>query len=282
MFYVISRHGAVTRRQGCAAPVRQLIGVQLDRQAQGAGLVEQARHLLDREGDRLAIGVHGVHQPLGLCGRQDVIDGQIDIGGAVRPMLGRNGVQTQIGGAHANPAFPADAAGDPQHLQFAVLIQSIARLDLDRGDARGLEPLQPVHGGGVQFVLRRRARGLDRSDDPAAGAGDILIGGPAQPLFEFARAVAAEDQMRVTVDQSRREPASAQPLRLDRLYGRQIRARSDPGDTAVGDDHGGVADGPIGGPARNHGGGVTVDQQAVGLHRLRSLAWAEEKSATRS
>lgn len=55
-------------------------------------------------------------------------------------MLRRNGVQTQIGGADTHTALAPDATRDTQHLQFAVMIQPIAGLDLDRGDARGFQP----------------------------------------------------------------------------------------------------------------------------------------------
>jgi hypothetical protein len=45
-------------------------------------------------------------------------------------------------------------------------------------------------------------------DDAAAGARDLLIARAGQPLFEFAGAVAAIDQMGMAIDQARRDPAA--------------------------------------------------------------------------
>ena len=56
-------------------------------------------------------------------------------------------------------------------------------LDLDLA---GLQPLQPGHCAGVEFILGRRPRRRHRRDDPAPGTRDLLIGRAAQPLFELA------------------------------------------------------------------------------------------------
>ena len=53
-----------------------------------------------------------------------------------------------------------------------------------------------------------RARRLDRGDDAAAGARDLLVARAGQPHLELVGAVAAIDQVGVAVDQARRDPAA--------------------------------------------------------------------------
>jgi hypothetical protein len=192
-------------------------------------------------------------------------------------------VEAQIARADPNPGLAADAAGDAQHLQLAVAVEAIARLDLDGGDAGRLQPFETTEGRGVEVVLGRLARGLDRGDDAAAGAGDLLIGRALQTLFELAGTVAAEDEVGVAIDQARRDPAAAEAVGLRRLVVRQVGARADPDDGPVADQDRRVLDCAIGDAALGsggHGGDVAVGDQQIGLHGRSPRAG--EKRATRS
>jgi hypothetical protein len=50
----------------------------------------------------------------------------------------------------------------------------------------------------------------DGGADAAAGARDLLVGGAGQAQLELARAVAAIDDMRVAVDEARRDPGTVE------------------------------------------------------------------------
>jgi hypothetical protein len=75
-------------------------------------------------------------------------------------------------------------------------------------DAFGDQRVQPRQRGGDQLLGAGLPRCFHRRDDTAAGACDFLIAGAGQTLFEFAGTVAAIDQVSMTVDQARRDPAA--------------------------------------------------------------------------
>ena len=77
-------------------------------------------------------------------------------------------------------------------------------------------------------------RRLHRRDDAAAGARDLFIARARQPLLEFVGAVAAIDQMGMTVDQAGRDPAAGAIgplLRVERR--RRVRGGARIDDAAV-------------------------------------------------
>jgi hypothetical protein len=77
-------------------------------------------------------------------------------------------------------------------------------------------------------------------------------------------AVAAEDEMGVTVDQARRHPGAAQRDDLGGLEAGQFGALADADDLAVLDADGGVGDDPERVAAgRDHRRDMAVDQEAV-------------------
>ncbi len=279
---MVGRQGPIARRQGRPATVRQLIRMQPDRQPQGGGLIEQARDFIRVKGDGLAIGIHRIHQALGMGGGQDIIHSLIHIGRAIVPVLGRQGMKPQIAGADPHPGIATNPARNAQHLQLTVAIQAIAGLDLDRGDAGLLQARQPLDGQVVKLVLACLAGGADRGDDAAARAGDVFIADARQPLLELARAVAAKDQVGVAIDQARRDPSPFQSLDLFSLVFWQIGTWADPCDATILDQDSAVLDGSIGHAGLGHGGDPAVNQQAIRdqAHRLRLLAG--EKRATSS
>ena len=95
---MVATQGPKAGRQGRATAVRQLLGVQLDRQAQRLRGGEDAAGLGRAEADALAKRVHGVDQALGVQLRQH---GQhrVHIVIAAPGKLGRHGMRTQEGGA---------------------------------------------------------------------------------------------------------------------------------------------------------------------------------------
>ena len=86
------------------------------------------------------------------------------------------------------------------------------------------------------MFLAGSAGGLDAGGDAAAGAGDLLITGAIQTQVEFVGAVAAENQMRVAIDQAGRDQRAVEGLDGISQRGRvagQIDHAPEPGDPAV-------------------------------------------------
>ena len=100
----------------------------------------------------------------------------------------------------------------PRHLERAALgrqFQSIARFDLDGRDAFRHQALEPRRRRFVQRFLRRRASVAHGRLDAAARSRNLLIGCAAESLLELRDTIAAVDQVRVAVDQARRDPLAA-------------------------------------------------------------------------
>jgi hypothetical protein len=161
-----------------------------------------------------------VGQPGGRDQRDDRITDEIDIGiGAAG--FGRQRVCAEQGRDDVDRTLHAELACGAQLLAFIGEIEPVARFDLDGGDALGEQRIEPRQGLRHQFGLGRGARRRDGRDDAAAGAGDVLITRTRQPQFEFMRAVAAMHQMRVAVDQPRRDPAAVAVMDIERVEPRR-------------------------------------------------------------
>ena len=83
-------------------------------------------------------------------------------------------------------------------------------------------------------VDARLPRRLHGRDDAAAGARDLFVARAGQTLLEFVGAIAAIDQMGMTVDQARRDPAAVAIDPLPRVErGRRVRGGAGIDDAAV-------------------------------------------------
>ena len=127
---------------------------------------------------------------------------------------------------HVDVALAPEPARRAQLLRFALAIEPVAGLDLDRGDAFGDQRVEPRQALRDELVLARRARRLHGRDDAAAGARDLLVGRAGEPQLELVRAVARIDEMGVAIDQAGRDPAAVERDALRRVpAGRQIGHR---------------------------------------------------------
>ena len=203
VFEVVTAQRAEAGRQRRAAAVAELLGVQLDGQAERAGGGEHALDLRRREGDRLAEAVHGVDQPLRVPARQPPADG-VDVVVRAAFEFGWQRVGGQRGGAHGLAGGGADLAGDAQAACLVHIAQAVARLDLQCRHALGEQGAGALHGTVAQRVVGRGARGGHGRADAATGAGDLLVACALQPQLELAGAVAAVDEVGVRVDQAGR------------------------------------------------------------------------------
>ena len=116
-------------------------------------------------------------------------------------------------------------------------------------------------------------------DNSAAGAGDFLVGAPLEAHLEFPGPVAAPDQVRVAVDERRRDQAASEVDPGRRAEGRrQVGPRSAPADHSVpanGDRA--IRDHPVGGRARLQRRDVGVLENS-GFHgRQPPLDWTGDR-----
>ncbi len=208
IFEMIGRERAEPRRERGAMQVRQLIGMQANRKAEGLGLCKYLRSLFHREGDALAERIDRVRKAGGGDRRQHLIADRIDIAGLVSCHLGGNGVGAKECGSNRDRALAGKTAGGLQLAALGIEFEAVAGLDLDGGDAlrdQGIEPRQRCRHKLVGADLSRR---LHRGNDAAAGARDFFVTCARQTLLELVGAIAAVNQMGMTIDQAGRDPAA--------------------------------------------------------------------------
>ena len=74
-----------------------------------------------------------------------------------------------------------------------------------------MQCVEARQGGCDELIFTRRTRRLHGREDSAAGPGDLFVGGPRKSQLEFVRAIAGVNEVRVTVDQARGDPATVHP-----------------------------------------------------------------------
>ncbi len=131
---VVDGERTIPRCELGAAEVGELFGMELDGQAKGPGGTEDLFGFSHREGDALAEGVHGIGKAcMGRSG-QGLLADQSDVILAPVLVFLRNAMR-QGRSCVPRPAFAPKLPGHPEHFQFGVDIEPIARLYLDRCDA---------------------------------------------------------------------------------------------------------------------------------------------------
>ncbi len=205
---MVGRQSAETCGQFRGAEIGELLGMQLDRQPRASSRLEDAPGLFARKADPLAEGIHriGKAEPGGFGDDRFADQVDIDIGPAFE--LRRQGMGGEQCRAYRDSARLAEGACGAELFQLVLKVEPVAGLDLDGGDAFSDQRIETWQGLGDQFLFARRARGRNGGADPAAGTGDLLIARPFQTQLELTGTVAGMNQMRVTVDQARRDPAA--------------------------------------------------------------------------
>ena len=271
---MIRRQRPEFRRQGGAAEVGELLGVELDRQTGGSGGLEHSPDLGGRETDTLAEGVDAVRQ----AARRDLADQApadgVDVAVGIAGEFRRGGVGGQKGGDDADRSLLAEFARRLEHLGFVGQVEAVARLDLHRGNALGDQGVEAGQGGADQIDLAGGAGGAHGGEDAAALAGDLLITRPGQAPLELTGAIAGEDQMSVAIDQTRRDPAALAIDRRDGVEAGRLSRRTGEDDLAVGRRHQAIGStSPSPGPG--HGGQARVPPEGVAAHGACFAACAE-------
>jgi hypothetical protein len=190
--------------------------MQLDRQAERLGRLEDAGDLLGRKGDALAEAVDRVGE---LSARRwPAASSSADLGRYRRPC--RRSPRAAAHGRRGRwcgrrPGASRRAAGGAQRLHLAVEVEPVAGLDLDRRDAFGDQRIEAAaERWRPEVVLARRARRLDRSRRCRRRRGRSPHSSRRlQAQLELMGPVAGIDEMGVAIDQAGRDPAA---LAIDR------------------------------------------------------------------
>ena len=101
----------------------------------------------------------------------------------------------------------AEPAGDSQHLEFGIQVESVAGLDFDGCHALAGQHVQPGQRIGVQLFLAGRPGRIDGGEDTAAFRRDVYITRTAQTSLVLTGPLAAEDEVRMAVDEGGGHPA---------------------------------------------------------------------------
>ena len=263
---MVSGQRTVLRCQCRPTGVSPLVCVQLDRQAQRLGCIEDAHGLLRREPDVLAETIHRIGEPrAGDCG-QDFIDNKVDV--SIRPALElrRHRMRAQESRLHSDRGSVSEQPCDPQHPEFCRQIEPVPRLDLHRCNAFGEQGLQPPCGRGRKLMVGGLSCRKHRGHDPAACARNLLVARAIEPHLEFGGTISAVDQVRVAIHQAGRDPRPfcIQYLCRQRLRrGGQVVARPDPLDASGSDADGAVPDRTIGRAAGAHRCEIRIYEESI-------------------
>ena len=216
-----------------------------------------------------------VGQPRGRGGRNDLLAHERNVVVGPARIFRRNRVRGEQRGTNVDALSVAEGACHAQQLELARGVEAVTGLDLDRGDAFAAQALQPFSARAQQLVLGGGPRRAHRCHDAAACARDLLVGRAGQALLELARAIAGVDEVRVAVDETRREPAPAAVELLARgEVGRHLGARADPGDAPVAHGERAVANRAVR-RSRRHRCEMNVDDQPVAARHASSrfIVW---------
>ena len=253
VFQMIGGERAKARGERRAAQVRELIGVQLDRQAMASRGLEHARDLGGRERDLLAEGIDRVGEAPPRDLGQHLVADEVQIARPVVRGPGRQSVGAEEGRPDLDPGLATEPAGDFQHAQLGLEIEAVARLDLDRGHAVRAQGLEAT----PRALLERLGAGgpgrPDGAGDAAARARDRLVGDALEALLELGRTVAREHEVGVAVDQAGRQPAAPAVDQEAGVPMRQLGLGADPGDPAALDRERALCDRAVGAALLGHG-----------------------------
>ena len=158
IFQMIGRQGAELCSHCRAAKIRQLFGMQLNRQAQSLRGLKQALHLGRRKRNAFAKRIHRVDQAFRIRCVQRRDCHLVNIGIRAVAIFGRNRMGGQMRGDHPHRAQPRNPACRAQHRQFCRNRQAIARFHFDRCGSGGNHLIDSGKGLRQQIGFRCRAR----------------------------------------------------------------------------------------------------------------------------
>ena len=242
---MIGGERAVSGRKPGAAKIRELLGVQFDRQTERLGRLENTFDLIDPKGNARAKSIDrvGKVQAGGRFQRRDTH--RVDVSVRIVPVFRRNGMGAEKAGSDIDAARFAETPRDPQHAQLGIPVQPVAGLDFDRRHPFGDQVFQAPRGRSNELFFRSPPGGADRGCNAAALARDLFVADTVQALLELLRPIAAKDDVRMAIDKTGRDDAIAEmnPVRCGIAPGK-VRRCADPRDLLAIDDNGPLTDKP--------------------------------------
>jgi len=178
--------------------------------------------------------------------------------------LCRQSVEGEQGRDDADGLAGGQRLGATEQPKLAFEVQPVAGLDLDRRHPALHQRIETHRGGSQKLRLGRFAGALHSRGDPAARFGDFLIAGAGAAHRMLVGAVAAEDKVRVAVDQAGRHPRASERKDFAGAIAGKIGPGPHPDDPAVLDSDGAVFDYPerIAG-RRLHGRDMAIGEETV-------------------
>ena len=227
---MVTTQRLVLRSQLRTTAVTELLGMQLDWQAQALGRSKHPPDLRSAKCNALAKAIDRINQPFSVQDRQHLQHG-IHIVIRAPGEFARHSMGPQEGGAYIHRMRLAQGAGHLQALAFVFQRQPVAGFDLDGGHALVQQFAKALGADYLQLLCAGVAGGLDGGCYAATGAGNLLVAGTVQALFELLRPIAAVDQVRVTVDEAWGNQRTARivlHIATRQQFGRQRSVRTNP------------------------------------------------------
>ena len=166
-----------------------------------------------------------------------------------------------------------ELSGHPEHANLVFYGEPVSRLHFHDGNPVADQVIKASQGCGHQCLKAGSAGRFDRGVYAAAASGNLFIAHPLKTLFEFLRAIAAEDQMRVTINKRRRHESALQGLLCHFASFAWDRARADdPFDQAVALENRGILDQSVTRPTGLHSGNSAIGEQGGSCHRSCLMA----------
>src|ERR1700692_342773 len=217
---------------------RQLLGMHFHGQIQLRCRVEHALRLFQRERNALAEHIDGIDQTFSCERRQHLIADVGDVVIRATRVFRRQRVCAEERRGYCHWPRRRQSPCHAQHLAFGSQVQPITRFDFERRHAFGEQRIQPAQRLREQFVFARGARVAHRRDDAAAAFRDVFVTHAFEPHREFFRAISCVDEVRMAIDETRRDDPSFQIVAysLGKLR-RHVSFRAEPFDTPVAHDN---------------------------------------------
>ena len=186
--------------------------------------------MVARKSDAFHEGVNGVGKSGLRHRREHLAANEVDVSFLVAIGFRWQRVRTEKTGADGDRPVAAELPCGRQLPDLGFGIEPVAGFDLNGRDALADQRVEPRQRAGNEFSLASRPGRGNRRNDAAARQSDLFVARALQPQFELVRAVSAEHQMGMTIDQSGRDPPSRAIDPLSRIGVRRkvgTRARED-------------------------------------------------------
>ncbi len=170
------------------------------------------------------------------------------------------------GGDHVYGHLQRHPLDQAEHPQLVFEVEAVPGLDLDGRRPVPCEPADAALRRLEQLGVRGSARGSNGRRDAATGGRDLLVRDTGQTLLELVRPVAAEQQVGVGVDQTRRHQTTTHRVHGSCVRGVGRAAHEDDGAVLDRDRRTGHDAVALGG--RVHRGDVEVDEEDVSHHDI--------------